>query len=484
MLLALALLTAPSRKTVRPTATPGRRHDRRVRDTAAHPRPVAIGLRRALGATVRGCPEGTRTYKATSEISATCDRPDGRMRGRWNATGRRTCPGSSRSTRTACPARLALTPEPRATIASADWVRRIRLRRGPWRPGLPADPRLDPPPPGRTSRSSPASRWELPGVPFCGRGGRPRRHGLRGLPRTRYVDDRRGDHRINDPPDRSTANGFAHHPPRRVDDRRVPGLTVRSSSRPWTSGARGSPRSGPTARPPLAGPTRRPSAAASRSTATAASTSPTGARPKDHVDRDTHHLHRAAQGQGRRLRLADDACGWASDTLVADDGSMTDKSGNSRAIRYGRSGKISVDELAGHGRGACPLAATAARPGLGGQGRRRGGGDGRATRFADGGRLARGSPVDLPYSPAITSSSQQARWPADVGARGVHMAGYRRARPAHGAHARRSLPTSQKAVGETSDDVEWVRIASDGAGLDAPVAPVERGRRCSDCCVQ
>ena len=159
--------------------------------------------------------------------------------------------------------------------------------------------------------------------------------------------------------------------------------------------------------------------------------------------------------------------GWASDPLVADDGSMTILTGNGRAIRYGRSGRV-VDGWPVTGVGVSVGCYSGSVPVSAGKDGVVVVGDGQATRVANGGRLARGWPVDLPYKPAITCPSCTPG-PAGplapaIGARGIYVAGYRRDRPRLMVLMRDgSLPKArQKAVGKTGDDVEWVRIASDG----------------------
>ena len=159
--------------------------------------------------------------------------------------------------------------------------------------------------------------------------------------------------------------------------------------------------------------------------------------------------------------------GWASEPLVADDGSMTIVTRNGRAIRYGRSGKVvsgwpvtGVGVSVGCYSGSVPV--SAGKDGVVVVG------DGQATRVANGGRLARGWPVDLPYKPAIacpscTPGPAGPLAPA-IGARGLYVAGYRRDRPRLMVLMRDgSLPKArQNAVGKTGDDVEWVRIAPTG----------------------
>ena len=124
--------------------------------------------------------------------------------------------------------------------------------------------------------------------------------------------------------------------------------------------------------------------------------------------------------------------GWASEPLVADDGSMTILTRNGRAIRYGRSGKVvggwpvtGVGVSVGCYSGSVPV--SAGKDGVVVVG------DGQATRLTNGGRLARGWPVDLPYKPAITCPSCTPG-PAGplapaIGDRGIYVAGYRRDRP-------------------------------------------------------
>ena len=159
--------------------------------------------------------------------------------------------------------------------------------------------------------------------------------------------------------------------------------------------------------------------------------------------------------------------GWASEPLVADDGSMTILTKNGRAIRYGRSGKVvggwpvtGVGVSVGCYSGSVPV--SAGKDGVVAVG------DGQATRLTNGGRLARGWPVDLPYKPAITCPSCTPG-PAGplapaIGARGTYVAGYRRDRPRIMVLMRDgSMPKGrQKAIGKTGDDVEWVRIAPNG----------------------
>ena len=159
--------------------------------------------------------------------------------------------------------------------------------------------------------------------------------------------------------------------------------------------------------------------------------------------------------------------GWASEPLVADDGSMTILTKNGRAIRYGRSGKVvsgwpvtGVGVSVGCYSGSVPV--SAGKDGVVVVG------DGRATRLTNGGRLARGWPVDLPYKPAITcpgcTPGPAGPLAPAIGERGIYVAGYRRDRPRLMVLMRDgALPKGrQKAVGKTGDDVEWVRIAPSG----------------------
>jgi hypothetical protein len=159
--------------------------------------------------------------------------------------------------------------------------------------------------------------------------------------------------------------------------------------------------------------------------------------------------------------------GWASEPLVADDGSMTVLTRNGRAIRYSRSGKVvggwpvtGVGVSVGCYSGSVPV--SAGKDGVVVVG------DGQATRLTNTGRIARGWPVDLPYKPAITCPSCTPG-PAGplapaIGERGIYVAGYRRDRPRLMVLARDgSLPKGrQKSIGKTGDDVEWVRIAPTG----------------------
>ena len=159
--------------------------------------------------------------------------------------------------------------------------------------------------------------------------------------------------------------------------------------------------------------------------------------------------------------------GWASEPLVADDGSMTILTGNGRAIRYGRGGRVAdgwpvtgVGVSVGCYSGSVPVSAGTDGVVVVG--------DGEATRLTNDGRVARVWPVDLPYTPAIscpacTPGPAGPLAPA-IGERGIYVAGYRRDRPRLMALARDGalMKGRQKAIGKTGDDVEWVRIAPNG----------------------
>ena len=118
--------------------------------------------------------------------------------------------------------------------------------------------------------------------------------------------------------------------------------------------------------------------------------------------------------------------GWASEPLVADDGSMTILTMNGRAIRYGRSGKV-VDGWPVTGVGVSVGCYSGSVPVSAGKDGIVVVGDGQATRLTNGGRIARGWPVDLPYRPAITCPSCTPG-PAGplapaIGERGIYVAG-------------------------------------------------------------
>ena len=159
--------------------------------------------------------------------------------------------------------------------------------------------------------------------------------------------------------------------------------------------------------------------------------------------------------------------GWASEPLVADDGSMTILTRNGRAIRYGRSGKV-VDGWPVTGVGVSVGCYSGSVPVSAGKDGVVVVGDGQATRLTNGGRIARAWPVDLPYKPAITcpgcTPGPAGPLAPAIGARGTYVAAYRRDRPRIMVLVRDgSLPKGrQKAIGKKGDDVEWVRIAPNG----------------------
>ena len=172
--------------------------------------------------------------------------------------------------------------------------------------------------------------------------------------------------------------------------------------------------------------------------------------------------------------------GWASEPLVADDGSMTIVTKNDRAIRYGRNGRVAggwpvtgVGVSVGCYSGSVPV--SAGKDGVVVVG------DGQATRLTNGGRIARGWPVDLPYRPAITcpSCTPVPRGPGAGDRRPRHLRGRVPPRPAadHGARAGR-VADEGPPEGHRQDRRRR-RVGADRserAGLDAAVALVGRDR--------
>ena len=223
VLLALALVAGCEPQPVPPTATPA------APTTAATATRPPIATPSPSGSVAPSAPPSAAAPKARTYAGhrrdrrrpvrvRRPDRPGGARLGGEPVPGRR-----ARRVRRR-PARLALDPgsHGRPHRVGGAGSRRIRLRRGPWRPGLPADLHLDPPPPRWRRQGARRLPGGAPRRAVLRHGRRPRRHGLRELRRRGCVDDRRRDHRASGPPRRIHGERLARRPPRRVDDRRVP----------------------------------------------------------------------------------------------------------------------------------------------------------------------------------------------------------------------------------------------------------------------
>jgi hypothetical protein len=159
--------------------------------------------------------------------------------------------------------------------------------------------------------------------------------------------------------------------------------------------------------------------------------------------------------------------GWASDPLVADDGSMTIVTDTGRAVRYAPGGEImdgwpvmGVAVSVGCYAGSLPVSAGGAGVVVAGEGK--------VTLLAAGGRVARGWPVDPPYRLAFACETcvpgPSAPLPPAVGRRGVWVGTYRGERPRIVGITRdgRLPKTWQRAVGQRGDQLVRVDVAPTG----------------------
>ena len=482
-LLVLALVAGCEAAPVPPTAAPATPTADRARHGVAHHQPHrrrAPSRRRPPRRELlpRHGPTGPPARSATSGSRPTAGSSS------WSVTGRRTSPAWSRSTSTAPSCRDGRGPRATRAIPS------------PWRSLVPRDPSTSRsaapratrrPTPGRstastpTPGSSPGFPVALPEVPFCGM--------AVGPDGTAYLNCEGEDattaagvttvRAIR--PDGSTASGWpiVLQGGGTINGFRPDGAVVITTVdergwriaviRPDGTSAPGWPRGAPVG-----------STVAIDGGGRLHLTS--HAWSEGQCGPATRTTYNVLRGDGTKVPgWPVTIRGWASEPLVADDGSMTILTKNGRAIRYGRSGKVvggwpvtGVGVSVGCYSGSVPV--SAGKDGVVAVG------DGQATRLTNGGRVARGWPVDLPYRPAITcpgcTPGPAGPLAPAIGDRGIYVAAYRRDRPRIMALARDGalIKGRQKAIGKKGDDVEWVRIAPERPGLDAALALVERDR--------
>ncbi len=159
--------------------------------------------------------------------------------------------------------------------------------------------------------------------------------------------------------------------------------------------------------------------------------------------------------------------GWASEPLIASDGTSAIVTGSGRAIRYGRDGRI-LDGWPVRGVGVAEACFDGSVPVSAGADGAVVVGEGKATLLTPGGRVARGWPVKLPYR-AATDCEGCTPGPAGpmspaVGEKGIYVAAYGPKRPRIVAIDRAGqLPKGwQKAVGKKGDVIAWIRVAPTG----------------------
>jgi len=159
--------------------------------------------------------------------------------------------------------------------------------------------------------------------------------------------------------------------------------------------------------------------------------------------------------------------GWASEPLIADDGSVTIATDTNTVVRYGRKGNVltswpvkGVPVTEACYDGSSPV--SAGKDGFVVSG------EGRVTLLRLAGRIARGWPVRSRY--ALADSCHECTpgpaGPLDpaIGRKGIWVAAYRGDRPRVVGIARDgSMPKGwQHAVGKKGDGIHWIRTAPDG----------------------